>query len=61
MGEMEDKQSDYLRRQQELYEYKAKFFTEIPVFIMSLEQFGTLESIEEYLLNKLEGKTDMDY
>jgi len=28
---------------------------------MSLEQFGTLESIEDYLLNKLESKSDVNY
>jgi len=31
------------------------------MFVMSLEQFGTLHSIQEYLLNKLESKSDLDY
>ncbi len=61
MQNIREMEQGFLSQQQGLFDYKVKFFTEIPVFVMSLEQFGTLESIEEYLLNKLEGKGDLDY
>lgn len=52
---------NFLKQQNEIYQYKNKFFKEIPMFVMSLEQFGTLHSIQDYLLNKLESKSDLDY
>ena len=42
----------------DLYNYKESVFKEIPLLVLSVEQFGTLEVIEDYLLNKLASKED---
>ena len=44
--------------QQEMMEYKESIFRELPILILSVEQFGTLEVVEDYLLNKMAGKQD---
>jgi len=45
--------------QMELYMYKDAMFKELPLLVLSVEQFGTLEVIEDYLLNKLNSKEDV--
>jgi hypothetical protein len=45
--------------QTELFSYKEAVFKEIPLLALSVEQFGTLEVIEDYLLNKLNCKEDI--
>ena len=42
----------------DIYHYKESIFKEIPLLVLSVEQFGTLEVIEDYLLNKLASKED---
>jgi len=48
-----------LETQNELYSYKDTVFKEVPLLALSVEQFGTLEVIEDYLLNKLNSKEDL--
>ena len=43
----------------ELYHYKEDILEEIPMLSLSLEIFGTLEAVEDYLLNKLNSKDDI--
>lgn len=45
--------------QTELFMFKESVFKEIPLLALSVEQFGTLEVIEDYLLNKLNCKEDI--
>jgi len=49
-----------LETQTELYYYKDSIFKEVPLLALSVEQFGTLEVIEDYLLNKLNSKEDLN-
>lgn len=44
----------------EKLESKKKVFKEVPVLMLSVEQFGTFEVIEDYLLNKFNGKEDIN-
>lgn len=48
-----------LETQSELYHYKDSIFKDVPLLALSVEQFGTLEVIEDYLLNKLNSKDDL--
>jgi len=48
-----------LETQNELFTYKDSVFKEVPLLALSVEQFGTLEVIEDYLLNKLNSKEDL--
>ena len=43
----------------ELYSHKEDMLKYIPSLVLSVEQFGTLEVIEDYLLNKLSSKEDL--
>ena len=45
--------------QMELFMFKEQLFKELPLLVLSVEQFGTLEVIEDYLLNKLNSKEDL--
>ena len=49
-----------LDNQEEMFSYKDAIFKEVPVLALSVEQFGTLEVIEDYLLNKLNSKDDLN-
>lgn len=49
-----------LDNQAEMFSYKDSIFKEVPVLALSVEQFGTLEVIEDYLLNKLNSKDDLN-
>jgi hypothetical protein len=51
-------QRSYLQEQLEMYEFKENLFKEVPVLVLCVEQFGTLEIVEEYLLNKMAAKQD---
>ena len=44
--------------QEEMLGFKSSIFRELPVFNLSLENYKTLEVIEDYLLNKLNCKED---
>lgn len=57
--EEETKSPSTLETQAELYQYKDSIFKEVPALTLSVEQFGTLEVIEDYLLNKLHSKEDL--
>ena len=48
-----------LETQTELLQYKDSIFRDVPMLALSVEQFGTLEVIEDYLLNKLNSKEDL--
>ena len=48
-----------LETQTELYYHKDSIFKDVPMLSLSVEQFGTLEVIEDYLLNKLNSKEDL--
>ena len=43
----------------DIYNYKESIFKETPFLVLSVEQFGTLEVIEEYLLNKFSSKEEI--
>ena len=43
----------------ELYTYKEEILGEIPSLALSIEMFGTLELVEDYLLNKLNSFDDV--
>lgn len=49
-----------LDNQAEMFAYKDSILKEVPVLSLSVEQFGTLEVIEDYLLNKLNSKDDLN-
>lgn len=45
----------------DILEFKESLLKEIPLLVLSIEQFGTLEIIEDFLLNKITGKNDAQY
>lgn len=52
--------SQKTKEQRELFENKERVFKEIPSLMLAVELFGTFEVIEDYLLNKLTGKEDLN-
>lgn len=45
----------------DILEFKESLLKEIPLLVLSIEQFGTLEIIEDFLLNKVTEKNDAQY
>lgn len=43
-----------------MYETKERIFKEVPYLMLAVELFGTFEVIEDYLLNRLAGKEDLN-
>lgn len=51
----------YSKESKDILEFKESLLKEIPLLVLSIEQFGTLEIIEDFLLNKITGKNDLQY
>lgn len=49
------------KESKDILEFKESLLKEIPLLVLSIEQFGTLEIIEDFLLNKITGKNDVQY
>ena len=43
-----------------MYESKERIYKEIPFLMLAVELFGTFEVIEDYLLNRLTCKEDLN-
>ena len=54
-------QKNYSKESKDILEFKESLLKEIPLLVLSIEQFGTLEIIEDFLLNKITGKNDFQY
>ena len=52
---------NYSKESKDILEFKESLLKEIPLLVLSIEQFGTLEIIEDFLLNKITGKNDVQY
>jgi len=54
-------QKNYSKESKDILDFKECLLKEIPLLVLSIEQFGTLEIIEDFLLNKITGKNDFQY
>jgi len=52
---------NFSKESRDILEFKESLLKEIPLLVLSIEQFGTLEIIEDFLLNKITGKNDVQY
>lgn len=48
------------KEEKEMLEAKERIYKEVPFLMLAVELFGTFEVIEDYLLNKLSGKEDLN-
>ena len=58
---IEQNNKNYSKESRDILEFKESLLKEIPLLVLSIEQFGTLEIIEDFLLNKITGKNDFQY